>query len=140
MQNCSAFRCVRENLKELKGFFLSEKPGLYLFRINMRTWNGQMTVYSATAFLEKCRKVVREKWFEKSGSTKVVDQKKKVILYHKSTFFQVGEKWLTRKKKSKFAIPFFSNHFSRTRFLKPDFSNQISRTTFLHLSRKVVAD
>ena len=25
------------------------------------------TIYSATTFLEECRKKVREKWFEKSG-------------------------------------------------------------------------
>ena len=36
---CVSAFLVRENLKELKGIFLSEKPGLYLFRINMRTWN-----------------------------------------------------------------------------------------------------
>ena len=39
------------------------------------------TIYSATTFLESCRKVVREKWFEKSGSRNLV-----------------REKWLTRKK------------------------------------------
>ena len=39
------------------------------------------TIYSATSFLEKCRKVVREIWFEKSGSRNLV-----------------REKWLTRKK------------------------------------------
>ena len=55
------------------------------------------TIYSATTFLEKCKKGVREKWFEKSGSKKVVDQKK-VVLYYKSTFFLVREKGLTRKK------------------------------------------
>ena len=44
------------------------------------TWN-QWTIYSATSFLEKCRKVVREIWFEKSGSRNLV-----------------REKWLTRKK------------------------------------------
>ena len=27
----------------------------------------QWTIYSATSFLEKCRKVVREIWFEKNG-------------------------------------------------------------------------
>ena len=42
---------------------------------------GQWTIYSATTFLESCRKVVREKWFEKSGSRNLV-----------------REKWLTRKK------------------------------------------
>ena len=41
----------------------------------------QWTIYSATTFLERCRKVVREKWFEKSGSRNLV-----------------REKWLTRKK------------------------------------------
>ena len=41
----------------------------------------QGTIYSATTFLESCRKVVREKWFEKSGSRNLV-----------------REKWLTRKK------------------------------------------
>ena len=39
------------------------------------------TIYSATTFLEWCRKVVREIWFEKSGSRNLVQ-----------------EKWLTRKK------------------------------------------
>ena len=41
----------------------------------------QRTIYSATTFLESCRKVVRVKWFEKSGSRNLV-----------------REKWLTRKK------------------------------------------
>ena len=36
------------------------------------------TIYSATTFLEWCRKVVREIWFKKSGSRKVVDQKNKI--------------------------------------------------------------
>ena len=48
------------------------------------------TIYSATTFLESCRKVVREKWFEKSGSRNLV-----------------REKWLTRKKKSEFEEPLF---------------------------------
>ena len=39
------------------------------------------TIYSATTFLESYRKVVREIWFEKSGSRNLV-----------------REKWLTRKK------------------------------------------
>ena len=43
----------------------------------------------------KCRKVVREIWFEKSGSRNLV-----------------REKWLTRKKN-----PSLKNHFSRTTFL-----------------------
>ena len=63
---------------------------------------SQWTIYSATTFLENCRKVVREKWFEKSGLRNLVREKwlteKMVVLYYKSTFFQVGEKWLTKKK------------------------------------------
>ena len=55
----------------------------------------------------------------KSGSRKVVDQKKKVVLYYKSTFFQVGEKWLRKlgffsgsrkvvdQKKNEFEEPLF---------------------------------
>ena len=39
------------------------------------------TIYSAITFLERCRKVVREIWFEKSGSKNLVQ-----------------EKWLTREK------------------------------------------
>ena len=46
------------------------------------------------------RNLVREIWFEKSGWPE-----KKVVLYHKSCFFQVGEKWLTKKKKSDFVEP-----------------------------------
>ena len=50
--------------------------------------------------------MVQEIWFEKNGWPE-----KKVVLYHKSTFFQVGEKWLTRKK----------IRVCRTTFLKPLF-------------------
>ena len=57
-----------------------------------------------------------EKWYEKNGSRNLVGEKwltrKKVVLYYKSTFFQVGEKWLTRKEN-----PSLKNHFSRTTFL-----------------------
>ena len=76
------------------------------------------------------RNLVREIWFEKSGSRNLVREiwfeksgwpEKKMILYHKSNFFQVREKWLTRKKNQS-----LQNHFSRT--------------TFLHFSRKVVAE
>ena len=87
------------------------------------------TIYSATTFLEKCRKVVREKWFEKSGSKNLVREKwltiKKVVLYHKSTFFQVGKSgsansdfsfWFEKsdwpEKKSEFAEPLFLNQIS----------------------------
>ena len=67
-------------------------------------------------FLEKCRKVVLEKWSIKLGFFFLVNHfsrtRKKVDLYYKTTFFS-GQ-------------PLFSNHFSRTRFLKLDFLNQIS--------------
>ena len=83
------------------------------------------TIYSATTFLERCRKGVWKIWFEKSGLRNLVREKmflqirfffwfeksgwpeKKVVLYYKSTFFQVEEKWLTRKKKSEFEEPLF---------------------------------
>ena len=81
--------------------------------------------YSAPSIFAVFRNLVREIWFEKSGSKNLVRDKwltrKKVVLYYKSSFFQVGEKWLTRKKN-----PSLQNHFSRT--------------TFLHFCRKVVAD
>ena len=48
---------------------------------NAIPWSMHWTIYSATTFLERCRKVVREKWLEKSGSRNLVQ-----------------EKWLTRKK------------------------------------------
>ena len=49
-----------------------------VYKLHLRTlW----TIYSATTFLEKCRKVVREIWFEKSVSRNLI-----------------REKWLTRKK------------------------------------------
>ena len=72
------------------------------FKIYCSYWGNHWTIYSATSFLEKCRKVVREIWFEKSGWLE-----KKVVLYHKSKYFLVGEKWLTRKKKSEFEEPLF---------------------------------
>jgi len=66
----------------------------------------QWTIYSATTILEKCRKVVLEKWFCKLGFFFLVDHFsptwKKLDLWYKTTI-------------------------SRTRFLEPDFSNQISK-------------
>jgi hypothetical protein len=66
--------------------------------------------FSRKVYKSGSRNQVREIWIEKSGSRKMVLQtfffwfeksgwpEKKVGLYCKSTFFQVGEKWLTRKK------------------------------------------
>ena len=73
----------------------------------------QSPFYSATSIFAVCRNLVQEIWFEKyglfekSGLRNVVDQKKKVILYHKSRRNLVREKWFTRKKKSEFAEPLF---------------------------------
>ena len=61
--------------------------------------------------------MVREIWFKKSGSRKVVDQKKKVVLYHKSTLFRLEKSGWPGKK----------IRVCRTTFLEPDFSNQISK-------------
>ena len=41
-------------------------------RLRRKYYNIHWTIYSATTFLESCRKVVREKWFEKSGSRNLV--------------------------------------------------------------------
>ena len=76
----------------------------------------QWTIYSATTFLEKCRKVVLEKWFFKLGFFFLVNH-----------FSPTWKMWIYSLKPPFFLV----NHFSRTRFLEPDFSNQISRTTFL---------
>ena len=77
-QNCFSFEppSSKENFKICPIFY----PFIVSsFRVQ---WPyKQWTIYSATTFLEKCRKVVREIWLEKSGSR---------IL--------VREKWLTRKK------------------------------------------
>ena len=110
---------IRYLCKEILWPKYRELMKLHFFTISQRT------IYSATSFLEKCRKVVwksglrnlvQEIWFEKSGWPE-----KNVVIYHKSKFFLVREKWLTRKKN-----PSLKNHFSRT--------------TFLHFSRKVVVD
>ena len=62
----------------------------------------QSPFYSAPSIFAVLRNLVREVWFEKYGSRNMVREKwltrKKVVLYHKSTFFLVPEKWLTRKK------------------------------------------
>ena len=55
---------------------------------------SQRTIYSATTFLEKCRKVVLEKWFCKLG-----------FFFWSTTFLE----------------PDFTNQISRTTFLKPLF-------------------
>ena len=73
----------------------------------LETWfccTVQWTIYSATTFLERCRKVVQEIWFKKSGSRNLVQK----IWFEKSglrkmvvqtwIFFLVREKCLTRKK------------------------------------------
>jgi len=77
----------------------------------------QWTIYSATIFLEKCRKVVLEKWFHKLSFFFLVNHfsraRKKVDLWYKTIFFS-GQ-------------PLFSNHIFRAIFPQPDFSNQISK-------------
>ena len=71
----------------------------------------QWTIYSATYILEKCRKVVLEKWFCKLGFFFLVNHFspawKKLDLWYKTTIFS-GQ-------------PLFSNQISWTRFLQPDF-------------------
>ena len=72
----------------------------------------QWTIYSATTFLEKYRKVVLEKWFCKLR-----------FFFWSTTFLEPDFLWIYGTKPSFFLVI----HFSRTRFLKPYFLNQISK-------------
>ena len=84
---------------------------------NQHTQKKSLDHYSATTFLEKCRKVVLEKWFGKLGFFFLVNHFsptwKKQDLWYKTSLFP-GQ-------------PLFSNQISQTRFLEPDFLNQISK-------------
>ena len=76
-----------------------------------QTPDALWTIYSATSILEKCRKVVLEKWFFKLGFFFLVNHfsrtRKNLDLWYKTTFFS-GQ-------------PLFSNQISQTRFLEPLF-------------------
>ena len=85
------------SLEPLRGNFYKTGQGVKI---------AQWTISSATTFLEKCRKVVREIWFEKSGSRKVVDQKKRWFYTINPHFFRL-EKSGWPEKKSEFAEPLF---------------------------------
>ena len=89
---------------ELKFYLLN-------FLFNLTCHKNQWTISSATTILEKCRKVVLEKWFCKLGFSFLVNHFsptwKKVDLCYKTTFFS-GQ-------------PLFSNQISRTTFLEPLF-------------------
>ena len=107
-------------------YFSSKLPMYLLFKYQDSIWLiSHWTFYSATSFLEKCKKLVPEKWFFKLG-----------FFFWSTTFLQPEKMWIYIIKPPFFLV----NHFSRTRFLEPDFSNHFSRTTFLQLSRKVVAE
>ena len=58
---------------------------------NLKVWKNHRTIYSETTFLESCRKVVREIWFEKSGWPE------KKIRVWRTTFLQkrLQNKWST---------------------------------------------
>ena len=65
------------------------------------------TIYSATTFLGKCRKVVLQT---------------RIFFFWSTTFLKPEERWIYTIKP-----PFFLlNHLTRTTFLEPDFSNKIS--------------
>ena len=55
------------------------------------------TIYSATTFLENCRKVVLEKWFFKLGFFFLVNHfsrtRKNVDLWYKLTFYLVNHSY-----------------------------------------------
>ena len=85
----------------------------------------QWTIYSATIFLEKCRKVVLEKWF------------------HKLSFFFWSTTFLEPEKRQIYGIKpsfFLVNHYSPTIFFEPYFPNQISPTRFLRTSKIEVTE
>ena len=90
-------------------------------KLNITLW----TIYSAPTFLEKCKKVVLEKWFCKLRFFFLVNHFSQtrflVDLWYKTTFFS-GQS-------------LFLNQISPTRFLTPDFSTQISRTRFLRTAK-----
>ena len=65
----------------------------------LKIWH-YWTIYSATTFLERCKKVVWEIWFEKSGLRNLVQE----IWFEKSG-------WPEKKNLS------LQNHFSKTTFL-----------------------
>ena len=77
----------------------TDEPTLYI--------PSHSTIYSATTFLEKCRKVVQEIWFDKSGLKKVVNQKKKG--FHTINPLFSGWRKVVDQKKN----PSWQNHFSR---------------------------
>ena len=110
--HCECAKCIDYRKRKIFQNVISSEKMLWTF-------------YSATSFLEKCRKVVLEKWFFKLG-----------FFFWSTTFLQPEKMWIYSIKPPFFLV----NHFSRTRFLEPDFSNHFSRTTFLQLSRKVVAE
>ena len=97
------------------GTSLSMNNDTNWLRSNLRV-NIHWTIYSATSFQEKCKKVVLEKWFFKLGIFFLVNHfsrtRKNVNLWYKTTFFS-GQ-------------PLFSNQISWTRFFEPDFWNRYS--------------
>ena len=95
------------------------------------------TIYSATSFLGKCRKVVRDIWFEKSGSRNLVQEiwfkksgQRKVVDQKKGGFipciqiFSGSRKVVDQKKKSEFEEPLFYT------FLEKRLQNKWSITSF----------
>ena len=114
------------------GYFLFYEKNLqhHLWPKSLTLW----TIYSATTFLEKCRKVVSEIWFEKSGSRKMVLQT--------WIFLLLREKWLTRKKRWFYTINPHFLRFEKSSWPEknPSLKNHFSRTTFLNFSRKEVAE
>ena len=83
--------------------------------------NGQSPFYSAPSIFAVFRNLVREIWFKKSGSRKVVDQKNSWVYTIHPPFFQVGEKWFCK-------LGFF--------FLK---KIRVCKTTFLPPSKSLLS-
>ena len=94
-------------------------------RPSVQHWISHGTIYSATTFLESCRKVVGEKWLEKSGSRNLVREKwltrKKGGFILRINIFSGWRKVVDQKKKT-----ILKNHFSRTTFLEKWLQNKWS--------------
>ena len=107
--------------------------------------------YSATSIFAVLRNLLREIWLEKSGSWKVVDQKKRWFYTINLPFFLFEKNGWPEKKIQVCRTTFLERWRKVVREIwfeksgwpeKKNLSlkNHFSRTTFLHFSRKVVAE
>ena len=98
---------------------------------------SQWTIYSATTFLENCRKVVREIWFKKSGSRKAVDLNKRWFYTINPPFFMLEKSGWPEKKirvcRATFLEPLFYTFLEK--WLQIKWSTLFPSKLFFLLSR-----